>query len=343
MKQKEIPDSKTFKKVADVKPESCTGEPKNFTAFLCCHGNFDNIIPSHLGNNIKLITSGEEDLSDKGVPVISNHNDYFERLFGKSYCEGSKIHYIWEHPELIEGDYVAICHYRRIFRLFFDNNLEDVKRKLTAIIGDGDGVVVSNRATFCHFGWNRKMWVETVRETFYRDHGPDYYDKMLEVIKEYYPSFYENALIASDDPYMFFFNVTIMHKEMFKKYCIFVFDFFDKLNKKLSIYCDDDVSIYVRGQVDSGNMPCPNEQKFYWQKRMHGFIMEFITNLFVISNFSPDKIYTDRIDIPVPEKKVRRRETKVEVKKPKRPKPDTRKAKKERYNKLILTRYISNR
>ena len=186
--------------------------------------------------------------------------------FERAYSEGSRIHYIWKNIPLKE--YVGTAHYRRFFS-FLDN------------IPDLDEIFKTHDAILPNFD----LW-DTVKGQYKANHNIKDLEKVIDIINEYYPEYSETAKIYLQNKDFIPCNIFIMKKEMFEKYCEFVFDILDKYNKAMGFTCDLDVFNWVANRTDEY---CYNKNGLLhsvpYQARIQAFLMERISNIFYNKNF----------------------------------------------------------
>lgn len=106
---------------------------------------------------------------------------------------------------------------------------------------------------------------------FYRrEHVIHDLDVTINVIKEQFPDYYYVAMDSLTSEYCFFMNLVAMRKELFYKYCEFMFGVLEEVEKRISV-----------------------EGRDSYQSRVFGFLAERLSNVFV--NYIIKEHLEDRI------------------------------------------------
>lgn len=165
------------------------------------------------------------------------------------YCELTAQYWVWKNR--LESDYVGFFHYRRY--LAFNNKTKRVsdvwgnivedhfsdsiiekygltENEINAAIGDADIVLPEKKdiRQMPNMGSNN-------REQFLGSgylHIEDL-NIMLDVIKEKHPDFAKYAYQYLDDHYTYLNNMYVMKKNIFSKYCEWLFDILDECDKRI--------------------------------------------------------------------------------------------------------------
>ncbi len=120
----------------------------------------------------------------------------------RQYCELTGIYWAWKNDS---ADYVGFSHYRRKFTLL-DDQINTILTK------DIDVVVTEPLVNF-----------STVKGQYAKDHVAEDWDTFIGVIGELAPEYLPAAEKIQDSIYYFAYNMFIMKKDIFDKYCSFVF------------------------------------------------------------------------------------------------------------------------
>lgn len=166
---------------------------------------------------------------DTGVS-ISGKNCYYGELTG--------VYWVWKNIKT--SDYVGVCHYRRYFcteegRILTEKEYEE-------ILSDCD--IITSKLLKLNF-------------TYYEGYAGNYnihdLDVVGEVIRQFYPAYYETfeKLVHSKGTY--FGNMMVCRKEIYDAYCEWLFGIFGKAEEKIDASGYDD-----------------------YHKRVYGFISEFL-------------------------------------------------------------------
>ena len=187
----------------------------------------------------------------------------------RAYGEMAKIYFIYQLYKngTISSKYIGTNHYRRYFN--FTDNIPD----LNEIFKNYD--VILNRPNFVK---------KTIRGSFCKGHICEVYDEMLDIIKDYKPDYYEAAKKVSILKKIYYFNIFIMKKKDFLKYCKFIFDILFEIDKRHNFTTDGDVLKYTNEYFNGS-------KGYYRQSRLQGFLAERISNIFYYKNFKKIKTF----------------------------------------------------
>jgi hypothetical protein len=216
-------------------------------------------------------------LSDQ---VNSNYtrDDEGENISDKnqSFCELTAIYWAWKN---IDSDYVGLCHYRRYF-LFnyksifkfdripilnvdinFLNNINIPEKSLQNLINTHGVITTHPRFT-----------VGSIEESYSSDKAHFGYDfqVMKNILTEKYPEFNNDMEIHFSQNKLMHYNMFIMSKADFNKYCTWLFDILFECEKRI------DTSEYNTVQ-----------------KRVFGFLAERLLSLYIFHNFK------NKYEVPV--------------------------------------------
>ncbi|MCR5238144.1 MAG: DUF4422 domain-containing protein [Lachnospiraceae bacterium] len=170
-----------------------------------------------------LDSSGEDNISSKN----------------RQYCELTGIYWAWKNDR---SDYIGFSHYRRKFEL--------TDEQIDHFMQVGVDVVVT--CPIINF--------ETVRSQYGKDHIIDDWDTLMDVIKEMAPDYYESALKVQDEIYYYAYNMFIMKRDIFDKYCSFIFPLLSECEERIG------------------------EREDVYQNRYVGFLAEGLLSVFLTKN-----------------------------------------------------------
>lgn len=179
-----------------------------------------------------------------------------------AYSEGARLHALWKTMDMPK--YVGTAHYRRYFE-FFDNlpNFDDVFSEHDAIIQQFD------------VGW------KSIRENYAGCHNIKDLDMCISIINEKYPEFSSAAEDVLNGVYLVPCNIFVLTRDMFNRWCEFVFGVLDEYNNRMGFKTDLDVCNHVVNHMDEyvlkGGLP---NSATYYQTRIHAFLMERISTIF---------------------------------------------------------------
>lgn len=152
-------------------------------------------------------------LTDRHLfPVLDSAGDDSISEKNRQYCELTGIYWAWKNDR---SDYVGFSHYRRKFEL--------TEEQMDCFIKAGVDVIVT--CPIVNF--------ETVRAQYGKDHIIGDWDTLIDVIKEMAPEYYESALKVQDGIYYYAYNMFIMKRDIFDKYCSFIFPLLAECERRI--------------------------------------------------------------------------------------------------------------
>lgn len=232
----------------------------------------DNIfIPIHVGR------AGREasfcEIGDDTGDNISSKND--------SFCELTALYWIWKNTR--NSDYVGLFHYRRHLNFSAKDTFENEwgvteYESLTQSYIDTNNLTASGVESAIQ-GYDiilpRKWDVRNAHSSSMYDHynkGPEHfirdYDAALEVLKNKYPEYSAFVKNVNNSHQGYFTNMFVMKRDIFDKYCEWLFDILFELEKNL------DISTYS-----------------LQERRIFGYLSEWLFNIFI------EKLISDRPDL----------------------------------------------
>ncbi len=161
----------------------------------------------------------------------------------KDYCEVTAIYWIWKNR--MDSDYVGICHYRRRFV---------INESMMEFIVDNKFDVVYTVPCLTDGGM-RKEFVE--RNYFLT---PESWELVRRVLLKLFPEYFDTWLKFEKSYFIIPCNMFIMKKEMFDRYCSWLFMILEETDK---YYLDQGIQ-------------CDN--------RYLGYISECLTTVYVMKN-----------------------------------------------------------
>ena len=171
-------------------------------------------LPLHVGKK------GKNNLGYVGDDTgenISEKNPY--------YCELTGIYWAWKN---LKADYIGLVHYRRQFKgrnkqenTLFDTVLSNVEIK--ELLKETDIILPKKR----------NYYIENLYDHYKHTMYIEPLDITGEIIKEFYPKYYKEFEKLHKRTSAHMFNMFIMKKEYFDKYCEWLFDILGKLEIKM--------------------------------------------------------------------------------------------------------------
>ena len=174
---------------------------------------------------------------------ISNKN--------KNYCELTGLYWAWKN---LSADYIGLAHYRRHFTLRKGSdktNLPITGEELIPLLENYDVLLPRKRNYF----------IDTTYDQYVHAHHKEDLDTTEAILKERYPEYLDayNKAMKSTSGHRF--NMFIMKKEVFDKYCTWLFDILFDLEKRL------DISAYSA-----------------YDARVFGFVGERLLDVWIMTN-----------------------------------------------------------
>ena len=145
---------------------------------------------------------------------IGGDNNSFKN---KQYCELTGIYWVWKNDS---ADFLGFSHYRRKF-ILTDAQLIFIRS------GEVDIVVTEPMVNF-----------DTVKGQYAKDHCEEDWNKLFQIIEEYAHEYIESFKMVQDSKYYYAYNMFIMKREIFNKYCEFIFPVLEHCEKEIGLKSD---------------------------------------------------------------------------------------------------------
>lgn len=205
----------------------------------------DIYLPLHVGRE------GKDDLGylgDNTGEQISGKNPY--------YCELTGMYWLWKN---VSCDVIGICHYRRFFlrdgQLLKKDEIEQLIERYPIIIPNSRCVTEKN--VYEHYG---------------KRHNAKDLDLCREVIAEKYPAYISAYDYAMDTMLISMANMWITRKDIYDRYCQWLFDILFEVEKRLDMTGYDE-----------------------YQKRVMGFLSERLFRVWLL--MQPERITEENIEM----------------------------------------------
>lgn len=232
-------------------------EKDNLDIFICTHKDFEPIVKNKVY---------------KTINCNDINNDTWNGFKGSFYSEIMSYFYIAKNYEL--KDYVGFCHYRKYWK--FMDDIPDMDE----VFEDCDMIAAKLRKTKIN-----------MREEYKKFHNIDDLNIVENIIDEKYPEYkvafrtflYGNA--------MFPYNMFIMKKDDFLKYCEFIEGV---LNEYVKVVGHDIVKRIEDNKDKYLKDFYPNNTVEY-QYRIAGYLAERLTTVFIYKNFTRIRTYNVEI------------------------------------------------
>ncbi len=178
-------------------------------------------LPIHVG--------AEGKLDEKGNPldlgyIKDNTGDNISAK-NKNYCELTGLYWAWKN---LNADYIGLAHYRRHFTVKKGKDkktLPITRSELRALLSKYDVLLPKKRNYF----------IETNYNQYVHAHHKEDLDTTREILAEKYPEYikaYDSSMKRTSGHR---FNMFIMSRDNFNKYCEWLFDILFELENRLDI------------------------------------------------------------------------------------------------------------
>ncbi|MBF8984607.1 DUF4422 domain-containing protein [Lutibacter sp. B2] len=201
-------------------------------------------LPLHVGRE------GKEDLGYQGDHTGDNIS-----IKNSNYCELTGLYWAWKN---LKCDYIGLCHYRRYFtnenlfqKILKRNEKFDLilkKSEIEELVKEYDVILPKKR----------NYYIETVWTHYKNAHHIKDLEEAKQIIEEKYPQYIDSFDKVMNGTQLHIYNMFIMQKEEFDRYCEWLFDILFELEKRV------DISNYDN-----------------YQKRIYGFISERLFNVWL--------------------------------------------------------------
>ncbi|WP_434290060.1 DUF4422 domain-containing protein [Clostridium botulinum] len=222
-------------------------------------------LPIHVG------CEGKKDLGYIGDNTGDNIS-----LRNPNYCELTGLYWAWKN---LKCDYIGLCHYRRYFtnsNLFKKasnkNNKMDLilsKLEIENLLKEYDVILPQKR----------NYYIETIWSHYGNAHHIKDLEETKKIISELYPEYISSFDKVMKGKKLHLYNMFVMDKENFNKYCEWIFSILFELEKRI------DISNYDN-----------------YQKRIFGFLSERLFNVWIVKNqktvYEMDVINMENINWP---------------------------------------------
>lgn len=178
----------------------------------------DVYLPLHVG------AEGKQDLGftkDNTGDNISSKNPNF--------CELTGLYWAWKN---LDCEYIGLCHYRRYFA--HKPNSKELEDKKQAIYSKADYEKLLGEYDVI-LPVKRNYYIETVRSQYEHAHNKRDLDELEKIIGEKYPEYSDAFKSVMDRTKLHILNMFVMKKDLFDKYCQWLFDIEFELEKRIDI------------------------------------------------------------------------------------------------------------
>ncbi|WP_448906112.1 DUF4422 domain-containing protein [Haemophilus parahaemolyticus] len=169
-----------------------------------------------------------------------------------SFCELTGLYWAWKNQFFCDSKYVGLVHYRR----YFQGNGEKLKDK--TILSEKEILNLLKKYD-CIVPKKRNYFIESIYSHYKHAHHIRDLDLTKEIIAVDSPEYLSSFEQVMSGKQLHLYNMFIMKKVFFDKYCEWLFDVLFKLEKQINISNYDN-----------------------YQKRVFGFIAERLFNVWVL-------------------------------------------------------------
>ena len=231
----------------------------NTNIFIVAHTDFSN----NLTNQIyKILADDPSQLKNKyNLQVFFAYKGKLFKM-RKSYAEMSKLYYVYELYKngTISSKYIGLNHYRRYFN--FSNEIPDFDK-----IFESYDIILPDKRSF-------NM---TLEEQYCSNHLCKILHEAINIIKDIKPEYYQTAIESINAKEGYFYNIFIMKKKDFFKYCEFIYDILFEFDRRHNLTSDEDIINYLESNFPKESIPT--------QTRIQGFLSERLSSIFFNHNF----------------------------------------------------------
>lgn len=185
------------------------------------------------GDDFLCVRCGQALSNDEILPKNIAGDNVGENISEKnpSYNELTAVYWAWKN---LDADYYGLMHYRRHFYFASEKKKFYTKKKLEENYAEEIGYsskklrgILAN----CDFVAPKPISVKSVYKQYVKAHGGAHLDRLLEIIDKDYPDYSETALRYLHGNRAYFGNMFIFGKEIFFRYCNFIFGILERLEK----------------------------------------------------------------------------------------------------------------
>ncbi len=174
----------------------------------------DMYLPLHVGH------AGKEGIGFQGDDTGSNISEK-----NPNFCELTGLYWAWKN---LNADYIGLAHYRRHFAVRVSDDKKAsvlTKKQLEALLADNDIILPEKR----------RYYIETIYSHYSHTFDSSHLDKTRDIIARIYPEYTDAFDRVMKSTYAHMFNMFIMKKEYFDRYCEWLFSILFELEKSIDV------------------------------------------------------------------------------------------------------------
>ena len=202
----------------------------------------------------------------------------------RNYCELTAVYWAWKN---LECDYIGLSHYRRYFRGTYPFSANGKTFRIMSKYEaegylDKDPVILPQK---------RNYYIETTYSQYAHAHHAIDLDTARRVLEERCPEYVDtfDSLMKKTSGHKF--NMFIMRKDYFDRYCEWLFDVLFEMEKRLDIsgYSVNDSRVFgfvaerlldvwiETNKVNYSEVPVINLEDQHWGRKIYSFLKRKIT------------------------------------------------------------------
>lgn len=229
-------------------------------------------IPLHVGRE------GKQDLGYIGDNTGENIS-----IKNPNYCELTGLYWAYKN---LKCEYIGLCHYRRYFTMknIFKRAIQ-TNNKLELILNKSQIEELLSKYNVI-LPKKRNYYIETIESHYKNAHHIEDLKKVEKIIETDYPEYMESFKSVMNGRTLHLYNMFIMKKDDFDKYCEWLFHILFKLEGSIDISSYDNYQKRIYGflserlfnvwiakqEFNIKELPILNMEKVEWVKKIKNFL-----------------------------------------------------------------------
>ncbi|GAA0783907.1 DUF4422 domain-containing protein [Hathewaya limosa] len=229
-------------------------------------------IPLHVGRE------GKQDLGYIGDNTGENIS-----IKNPNYCELTGLYWAYKN---LKCEYIGLCHYRRYFTMknIFKRAIQ-TNNKLDLILNKSQIEELLSKYNVI-LPKKRNYYIETIESHYKNAHHIEDLKKVEKIIETDYPEYMESFKSVMNGRTLHLYNMFIMKKDDFDKYCEWLFHILFKLEGSIDISSYDNYQKRIYGflserlfnvwiakqEFNIKELPILNMEKVEWVKKIKNFL-----------------------------------------------------------------------
>ena len=195
-------------------------------------------------------------ISDKDLPYHRDDEGENISAKNKTYCELTGLYWAWKN---LDADYIGMNHYRR----YFSYGIQILRHEDAEKVLKNKDVILPGK---------RNYYIETVYSQFVHAHGNEALDAARMAIEESYPAYLGSFDELMKKRSVHIFNMFIMKKDIFDRYCSFLFDVLGNIEDRIEMkdrifgYLGERLlDVFINGEgLEYAELPVYKTEKDNW-------------------------------------------------------------------------------